>query len=142
MNCDANTLNLNFGRPPDLPPSMTRLTWIEDWKTELRPTSWWPHSRQTVLDLAIYGRRRAFLASATTPLIAYADDALSVPLPASPDLIASNADGRSPRGYLPYRNHREEVCSTAGVLLWNGIANPAPASSGGGAERHALSPLE
>lgn len=98
----------------------------------------WPLSRQTVLDLngnAVAGAQlRFFLAGTTTPLIAYADDALSVPLPASPDFIPSDAHGRWPRVYLPYRNYREEVRSAAGVLLWNddGIANPPPASSGGG----------
>ena len=98
----------------------------------------WPLSRQTVLDLngnAVAGAQlRFFLAGTTTPLIAYADDALSVPLPAYPDFIPSDAYGRWPRVYLPYGSYKEEVRSAAGVLLWNddGIANPAPASSGGG----------
>jgi len=98
----------------------------------------WPLSRQTALDLngdLVAGARlQFFLAGTTTPLVAYSDSALTAPLPAYPDAIEADASGRWPRVFLPYQDYKEVVETPGGTLLWNddGIANPAPAASGGG----------
>lgn len=102
----------------------------------------WPLSRQTVLDLngeLVAGARlQFFVAGTTTPLTAYADPALSVPAPSvvvgSKTYYEADASGRWPRLFLPYQDYKETVTTPGGTLLWNddGIANPAPATSGGG----------
>lgn len=95
----------------------------------------WPASRQTVLDLngnLVPGALLNFYVSGTsTPLVAYSDSALTTPLA---NIIEADSNGRWPRVYLPYTDYRERVRTANGVLLWDddGIANPAPASSGGG----------
>lgn len=95
----------------------------------------WPASRQTVIDLngdPVPGALLQFFLSGTsTPLTAYSDSALTTPLAST---ITADAYGRWPRVFLPYSDYRERVRTSAGVVLWDddGIANPAPASSGGG----------
>lgn len=95
----------------------------------------WPASRQTVLDLngnLVPGALLNFyVAGTSTPLVAYSDSALTTPLD---NIIPADSNGRWPRVYLPYTDYRERVRTANGVLLWDddGIANPAPASSGGG----------
>lgn len=104
--------------------------------------AFWPASRQTVTDpngRTIPGARlQLFLSGTTTPLTAFSNPALTTPAPKSGagNQAAYVADGygRWPRLYLPYVDYRERVTTAAGVLLWDddGLANPAPASSGGG----------
>ncbi|MCO5092676.1 hypothetical protein [Bosea sp. (in: a-proteobacteria)] len=95
----------------------------------------WPLSRTTVLDLngdLVAGAWLNFwIAGTTTPLVAYADSALTAPLP---NVIEADASGRWPAVYLPYTDYRQRVRTPGGTLLFDddGIANPAPASSGGG----------
>lgn len=95
--------------------------------------STWPLSRQTALDLngdVVPGARLFFFeaGTASTPLTVFEDPALTVPLPAFPDAIEADSNGRWPRIYLPYEDYRERVTTPEGVLLWDddGIANPAP----------------
>lgn len=95
----------------------------------------WPMSRQTVLDLngdLVAGAWLNFwVAGTTTPLVVYQDSALSVPHSV---IITADASGRWPAVYMPYTDYRQRVRTPAGVLLFDddGIANPAPASAGGG----------
>lgn len=95
----------------------------------------WPMSRQTVLDLngdLVAGAWLNFwVAGSTTPLVVYQDSALSAPHPV---IIEADAAGRFPAVYMPYTDYRQRVRTPAGVLLFDddGIANPAPAVSGGG----------
>lgn len=98
----------------------------------------WPQSRQTAIDLngeVVPGARlQFFIAGTTTPFTVYSDSALSTPLPAYPDSIEADANGRWPRIYMPYGSYRERARTPAGVLLWDddGIANPDPAEAAGG----------
>jgi microcystin-dependent protein len=95
----------------------------------------WPLSRTTVLDLngdIVAGAWLNFwIAGTTTPLVAYGDSALTAPLP---NVIEADASGRWPAVYLPYTDYRQRVRTPGGTLLFDddGIANPAPATSGGG----------
>lgn len=95
----------------------------------------WPMSRQTVLDLngdIVAGAWLNFwVAGTTTPLVVYQDSALSAPHPV---IIEADAYGRFPAVYMTYTDYRERVRTPGGVLLWDddGIANPEPATSGGG----------
>lgn len=95
----------------------------------------WPMSRQTVLDLngdLVAGAWLNFwVAGTTTPLVVYQDSALASPHPV---IIEADSSGRFPTVYMPYTDYRERVRTPSGVLLWDddGIANPAPAVSGGG----------
>lgn len=100
--------------------------------------STWPLSRQTALDLngdVVPGARLTFFVAGTasTPLTVFEDPALTVPLPAFPDYIEADANGRWPRIYLPYEDYRERITTPQGTLIWDddGIANPAPAANGG-----------
>lgn len=100
--------------------------------------STWPLSRQTAIDLngeVVPGARLQFFAAGTlTPLTVYSDSGLTTPLPAYPDSIEADANGRWPRIYMPYADYRERVRTPTGTLLWDddGIANPAPDTGGGG----------
>lgn len=95
----------------------------------------WPASRQSINDLngkPVPGALLNFyVAGTTTPLVVYQDNALTTPYP---NVISADGTGRWPRIYLPYTTYRERVRTANGVLLWDddGIANPAPATSGGG----------
>jgi len=97
----------------------------------------WPLSRTTVLDLngdvSPGALLNFFVAGTTTPtqLIVYTDSALSVPHPAN---IPADAAGRWPAVYMPYTDYRQRVRTAGGTLIFDddGIANPAPAASGGG----------
>jgi hypothetical protein len=99
--------------------------------------STWPLSRQTALDLngevVPFARLYFFKAGTTTPLEACSDPDLTVPLPAFPDPILADANGRWPRIYLPYEDYRERVTTPDGILLWDddGIANPPPPANAG-----------
>lgn len=94
----------------------------------------WPHSRQPVNDLngdLLRGARLQFFRAGgtTSPIVAYSDSALTVPLPSYPDAIVSDASGRWPRVYLPFGiDFRERVTGPQGDLLWDddNISNPAP----------------
>lgn len=94
--------------------------------------STWPLSRQTALDLngdVVPGARLYFFEAGTsTPLTVFSDPALTAALPAFPDAIETDANGRWPRIYLPYEDYRERITTPDGVLLSDddGIANPAP----------------
>lgn len=95
----------------------------------------WPLSRTTVLDLngdVVAGALLNFwVAGTTTPLVAYQDSALTAP---HPNVIEADASGRFPAVYLTYTDYRQRVRTPGGTLLFDddGIANPAPATSGGG----------
>lgn len=95
----------------------------------------WPMSRQTVLDLngdVVAGAWLNFwVAGTTTPLVVYQDSALTSPHPV---IIEADSAGRFPAVYMPYTDYRQRVRTPSGVLLFDddGIANPAPASDGGG----------
>jgi microcystin-dependent protein len=95
----------------------------------------WPLSRTTVLDLngdVVPGAWLNFwVAGTTTPLVTYRDSALTAPHPV---VIEADAAGRLPAVYMPYTDYRQRVRTPGGTLLFDddGIANPAPATSGGG----------
>lgn len=95
----------------------------------------WPLSRTTVLDLNGDVSPGALLnfwvAATTTPLVTYQDSALTTP---HPNVIAADAAGRLPAIYMQYTDYRQRLRTAGGTLLFDddGIANPAPATSGGG----------
>lgn len=95
----------------------------------------WPLSRTTVLDLNGDVSPGALLnfwvAATTTPLVTYQDSALTTP---HPNVIAADAAGRLPAIYMHYTDYRQRLRTAGGTLLFDddGIANPAPATSGGG----------
>lgn len=95
----------------------------------------WPLSRTTVIDLngdvAPGAKLNFWTAGTTTPLVVYQDSALTVP---HANIIEADAAGRWPAVYMTYTDYRQRVRTSAGTLLFDddGIANPAPAETGGG----------
>ena len=95
----------------------------------------WPLSRTTVLDnngdIVPGALLNFWVAGTTTPLTTYQDSALTAP---HPNVIEASASGRFPAVYMTYTDYRQRARTPGGTVLFDddGIANPAPASSGGG----------